>query len=463
MKKSELVFSALLVPVDYLMLFLSGLIAYYLRFVPLFVELRPLTQEIIFQHYFKLILLVPVIFIIIFAMGGLYTIRNTRRWIDEMGSIFVAVTASMAIVIVIIFFQRELFSSRFIVLTGWALSVVMVMLGRLIVRIIQHLLLKKGVGVHNVVVIGHDSTSADIVKQIYKFPSLGYRITERFDDFSEATAKTLLAKMEIAPIDEIIQADTNLPKSQSLMLKDFCNDNHIIFKYATDLFEVQPTHIEINTIAGIPIIEVKKTKLDGWGKILKRILDMIMAGLVLIILSPVFLTVAVLILVDSAGPILVKLERIGEKGKTFTLYKFRSMVKNAHSLKKDLVEFNERADGPLFKIKNDPRITRIGKFLRRTSLDELPQFINVLKGQMSLVGPRPHEPEEVSKYERWQKKLLAIKPGITGLAQISGRSDLKFGEEAKLDIYYIENWSLKLDWQIVFKTPWVVLTGRSAS
>jgi len=185
--------------------------------------------------------------------------------------------------------------------------------------------------------------------------------------------------------------------------------------------------------------------------------------LVLVVSSPIFLTIAILIKIDSAGPIFVKLERIGEKGKKFTLYKFRSMVKNAHSLKKDLVEFNERADGPLFKIKNDPRITRIGRFLRRMSLDELPQFFNVLKGHMSLVGPRPHEPEEVSKYERWQKKLLAIKPGITGLAQISGRSDLKFEEEAKLDIYYIENWSLKLDWQIVFKTPWVVLTGRSAS
>ena len=132
-------------------------------------------------------------------------------------------------------------------------------------------------------------------------------------------------------------------------------------------------------------------------------------------------------------------------------------------MKKSLLDKNERTDGPLFKIRNDPRITRIGRFIRKTSLDELPQFYNVLKGEMSLIGPRPHEPEEVAKYERWQKKLLTIKPGVTGLAQISGRSELKFFDEAKLDIYYIENWSPVLDLQILLKTPLVVLIGRTAS
>lgn len=463
MKRSELIFSALLVPVDYFMVFLAGLFAYYLRFVPLFTSIRPVSSEIIFQHYLKLIFFVPIIFIIIFAMSGLYMIRNTRRWIDEMGSIFVAVTASIAIIIILIFFQRELFSSRFIVLFGWALSVIMIMAGRLIVRIIQHVLLKKGVGVHNIIVIGSDATADDIVKQIYKFPALGYKIVQRYEHFTAETAQEVLTKNELTPVDEIIQADTTLPKQESINLKDFCSDHHIAFKYATDLFEVQPTHIEINTIAGIPIIEVKRTKLDGWGKILKRTIDMFGSVILLVVLSPLFLVVSILIMIDSSGPVFVKLERIGEKGRRFSLYKFRSMVKNAHTLKQELIEKNERADGPLFKIKDDPRITRVGRFLRRTSIDELPQLINVIRGEMSLVGPRPHEPEEVSKYERWQRKLLTIKPGLTGLAQISGRSDLKFEDEAKLDIYYIENWSLKLDTQISLKTPWVILTTKSAS
>ncbi len=166
---------------------------------------------------------------------------------------------------------------------------------------------------------------------------------------------------------------------------------------------------------------------------------------------------------DSAGTVFVKLERIGERGKTFKLYKFRSMVQNAHRMKESLSEYNERKDGPLFKIKNDPRITRFGGVLRKISFDELPQLYNVLKGEMSLVGPRPHEPQEVARYSKHHKQLLTIKPGITGLAQISGRSKLSFEEESKLDIYYIENWSLGFDFQIIIKTVPVVLSRKNVS
>jgi lipopolysaccharide/colanic/teichoic acid biosynthesis glycosyltransferase len=147
----------------------------------------------------------------------------------------------------------------------------------------------------------------------------------------------------------------------------------------------------------------------------------------------------------------------------FTLYKFRSMVQNAHALKPQMQELNERRDGPLFKIQNDPRVTRIGRFLRKASLDELPQLWNVLKGDMSLVGPRPHEPEEVRQYRAEDRGLLAIKPGITGLAQVSGRSNLLFAEEVTLDTYYIENWSLRLDFQILVRTLIVVFKFRDAA
>ncbi len=142
------------------------------------------------------------------------------------------------------------------------------------------------------------------------------------------------------------------------------------------------------------------------------------------------------------------------------MYKFRSMVNDAHAMKKNILQYNERKDGPLFKMKNDPRVTKLGRYLRHLSIDELPQFFNVFLGQMSLVGPRPHEPEEVSQYQRGYKKLLTIKPGITGLAQVSGRSDLLFSEEAKLDIFYIENWSLLLDLVIFLKTPWIILKKK---
>ena len=206
-------------------------------------------------------------------------------------------------------------------------------------------------------------------------------------------------------------------------------------------------------------MEVQGTPLDGWRRVYKRIFDFILAILFLIVLSPVFIIIAVIIKINSKGPVFVKLTRVGSKGKKFVMYKFRSMVKDAHKMKAEIMSYNERSDGPLFKMKDDPRITKVGKFLRRASLDELPQLFNVLKGNMSLVGPRPHEPAEVNKYQRGYKKLLFIKPGITGMAQVSGRANLVFAEEAKLDIFYIENWSIFLDLIILLKTPVAVIKG----
>jgi exopolysaccharide biosynthesis polyprenyl glycosylphosphotransferase len=463
MKKSELFFSAVLVPVDYGMILLAGFLAYQLRFYSFVTDIRPVFFELDFSGYFKLIIFVPLLFLMIFSLTGLYSVKNTRRIIDEMAKTFVAVTAGIAFVIVIIFFQRELFSSRFIVLIGWALAVLLVMIGRLVVRIIQHVLLRRGIGVHSIIIIGNDQTTDEISKHVYQDQSLGYKIVARYHEFNDETRKELVEKCSTSFVDEIIQTDPNLPKDMSMSLREFSADNHVVFKYATDLFDVQPTHIEINPIAGIPIIEVKRTQLDGWGKIFKRFFDILFSLLSLIILAPVFLLTSLMIIIDSQGGVFVKLPRIGEKGKKFTLYKFRSMIKNAHLLKGELLKMNERSDGPLFKIKNDPRITRVGRFIRKTSIDELPQFFNVLKGDMSMVGPRPHEPEEVNRYERWHRKLLTIKPGATGLAQVSGRSELKFEDEAKLDIYYIENWTPSIDLQVLLKTPWVVVKGNTAS
>ncbi len=445
------------------MVICAGIFAYQLRFVPFFTDIKPIVTEIVLRDYMQVLFIIPFVFIIIFALSGLYAIKSTRRLIDEITTVFVACTAAIALVIIIIFFQRELFSSRFIVIFGWIFSIFMVSIGRLIVRGIQRALLKKGTGLHNVVIIGSNKTTEDIIKHIHKYPSQGYKIIDHYDQFDETAQHEFIKKINTETIDEIIQTDAHLPKEQVIAIRNACADYHITFKYATDLFEVQPTHIRINMIAGIPIIEVQRTKLDGWGRIFKRGLDFTLSLLLLIMLSPVFMIVAVCIVVDSQGGVFARLERVGERGQRFTLYKFRSMVRNAQQLKKDLLRYNERSDGPLFKIKDDPRITRVGRILRKTSLDEFPQLINVLKGEMSLVGPRPHEPEEVSKYERWHQTLLTIKPGMTGLAQVSGRSDLHFEDEAKLDIYYIENWSPKLDFQILLKTPWVVLSAKTAA
>jgi lipopolysaccharide/colanic/teichoic acid biosynthesis glycosyltransferase len=255
-----------------------------------------------------------------------------------------------------------------------------------------------------------------------------------------------------------------------LRLYDFANENHLTFKYVADLLEVKVLRTEVTEIIGIPIVEVKRTTLEGWGRILKRIFDIIGSGLLIIIFSPLILLTTLAIALDSRGPIFFTrrddgsyVTRVGEGGVLFKYFKFRSMTPNTDSMRyNELADRNLRLDGPMVKIKDDPRVTRIGKIIRRWSIDELPELFLVFIGRMSLVGPRPHLPEEVAKYENYHKKTLILKPGITGLAQVSGRSDLLFEEEAKLDIYYIENWSLLLDLSILFRTPLAILKHRQS-
>ncbi|PIS04044.1 hypothetical protein COT83_02760, partial [Candidatus Peregrinibacteria bacterium CG10_big_fil_rev_8_21_14_0_10_44_7] len=243
------------------------------------------------------------------------------------------------------------------------------------------------------------------------------------------------------------------------------------YNFIPDLVQIHQKNINIHTVAGFPLITLKPTPLEGWGKVWKRVFDMCGATVGLILFSPLFLTIPILIKTDSKGTILFKhlddgsrVKRVGQYGKLFNFYKFRTMKPGTHNMRyTDLADQNTREDGPLVKIKDDPRITRLGRFLRRTDLDEIPQFFNVIKGDMSLVGPRPHLPEEVAKYSDKDKFVLAIKPGITGLAQTSGRSDLSWEEEVRLDSYYIENWSIIADIKIILKTVWAVFRDRKAS
>ncbi len=462
MKRVELIVSALLVPVDFLMVLGAGLLAYQLRFSS-FVELRPVVYELPFDEFFSILLTVAFIWLPVFALSGLYSIRGTKRLLDELAKVFFACSTGVMLIIILIFFQRELFSSRFIILAGWVLSILFVSFARILVRIIQHELVKRGIGVHAVALIGADRASDELDQDFRKRPSLGYRISLRAREVNEELFTKLEASVASDELDEILVADSQIAKADILRLIAFASDHHKTFKYAPDRFETQAASLEVTALGGVPIIELRRTPLDGWGKILKQSVDLAGAALGLLILLPLGALVALAIKLDSPGPIFVRLQRVGRAGKTFGLYKFRSMVDNAHALKPQLQALNERADGPLFKLKNDPRVTRIGRFIRKTSIDEIPQFWNVLRGEMSLVGPRPHEPEEVAKYARNQRALLTVKPGVTGLAQISGRSDLRFDEEVRLDTYYIEHWTLRLDFQILLKTVSVVFLTRSAA
>ncbi len=458
MKKTEIIFSSILVPIDYILLVLAGLSAYFLRYSEIYAtNIREVVFSLSVFDYSKYVFLVALVWLIIFGLTGMYSMRPGRKIFKMLSNIFLGCSTGTLIVIVVFFFSRELFSSRFIILAGWALAILYISLAHLIIRWIQQWFYKKKIGIHRVVFVGGDKTSLLLENEFENNLKLGYQIvyrSNRVDDLLIKQIKKLALNNEI---DEIIQADANFTREQTLLLIELANEYHLEFKYAADLLGARKTNIEVHTINGIPIIEIKKTPLDGWGKIVKRLFDVMGAIFFMILFSPIFLIIPIIIKIDSSGPIFYKDLRVGSKNKKFYLYKFRSMIDKADELREKLMQQNERADGPLFKIENDPRITRIGKFIRRTSIDELPNFWNVLIGKMSLVGPRPHRPEEVEKYQRHHKKLLNIKPGITGMAQVSGRSTLDFETEVKLDTLYIETWSLWLDVIILLKTPLVLI------
>jgi len=459
MKKANFVVNIALVPIDFAIVILAALSAYFLRFSNFVTDIRPIVFELSFEDFLPLVLRVAFLAILIFAFNSFYAMED-KKLTKELPKIITGVSTVGILIVLSIFWQRENFPSRFIIIFSWVITIVYLFFIRVIVFSIRNYFLKKGYGLSKVIVLGSPSTRKTIVDTYNKNPQVGFKVVAEFDTLSDLeNSRELVDKIKNKEIDNIVQTDSSIDKDQALNLLTYCQENHIELKYVASLFQAQSLHLNMNSIAGIPIIEIQGTPLDGWRRVYKRIFDFILSILFLIILSPIFIIVSLAIKLNSKGPVFVKLHRVGDKGKNFRMYKFRSMIKDAHKMKADVMPYNERSDGPLFKMKADPRITKVGKFLRRTSLDELPQLFNVLLGNMSLVGPRPHEPEEVDMYKRGYKKLLTIKPGITGMAQVSGRANLAFAEEAKLDIFYIENWSIFLDLIILLKTPIAIIKG----
>ena len=460
MKKSELYFNVLRLPVDFLMLITAGVSTYFLR-TEILSAFRPVLFEfrLPFARYFYLVLFVSLIFTASYAVSGLYSLKIRRGLLDELLKIISASSAGVMIIIIYVFLRQELFDSRFLVLGGWFFAIIFVFIGRILVFLTQKFYVsKRNFGIHNVIVIGNDELANAIIGKINGDPSYGYRLLKHANSPDLNMIKE--AKADGLP-DEIILTNPNFPEEDILELIDFCHENYIVFKYVPNIYKTLTANFDIDVVARFPLIELKRTRLDGWGKVAKRTLDILASIAGLTLLAPVFIAVAAAVKLDSRGPALVRLKRIS-RNKEFGLLKFRSMVENAEELKASLAMFNERKDGPLFKMKDDPRITKTGRFIRKYRIDELPQLWNVLNGDISLVGPRPHQPDEISRYQKHHKKVLAIKAGATGLAQASGSSDLPFEQEVALDTFYVENWSLWLDFKVVAKTILKIFVDKSA-
>jgi len=472
MKKSELFLTFLLLPLDVLAFFAAGLAAYALRLHPLLAEIRPVIFNLPLERYLMFLTLAAILWVAVFAFAGLYGARP-RPLKKELVRLFIATAAGMALIFSVLFFSRAFFDSRFIVLAGWLFAVVFLSSERLAVRLLQRALLASGIGVHRLAVIGENKTADALIKEFKTKGRLGFKVVTHFKKYDEQTQKALADLIKKEAIDEILLTDTEISREDTLELLAFTDSEHIAFKYTADLFAFAVGRTEIGAYSGIPVIEVKKTPLDGWGAIYKRGFDMFFSALLIIITLPIQIAATVALFIEQPGRILFsrlpdnkKVMRVGQSGKNFHYFKFRSMIKDAHKFRFD-PEFikkygNQRKGTPLFKLKDDPRITPVGRFIRKYSIDELPEFYLVFLGRMSLVGPRPHLPEEVAEYKPHHRRVLTVKPGITGLAQISGRADLDFEDEVRLDTYYIEHWSPWLDLSILVRTPLVVIFRKGA-
>lgn len=467
MKKTELIFNLISIFGDALALCLAGVISFYLRyeserFFPNDI-LGPVLFELSMAEFLLILVKVIPVVLIIFALLGLYSQRGIRRFVYEFNRIITGVSLSVSIVIVLFFFDQSIFPSRFIILSAWLLSIIFLVTNRLILKSIQQALFAKGYGLHRLVLINGRGTEAKIIKHTVQDKRYGYNVVAEFN-YSPKLIDELEKLIKISPFDEVVQTNSQTKQEDNLQLMNFARRHGLEFSFTPNLFEVQRNVIDLNNLKGVPVITLKNTPLDGWGKFMKRVLDIILSAICLIITAPIFVILAVAIKLDSPGPIIYGATRVG-RDKNFTFYKLRSMYTHlsvgdkygkgdAEKLLQELIKNTPGRSGPLYKIKEDPRVTKIGKFLRKTKLDELPQFWNVLRGDMSMVGPRPHYPEQVQNYIDTNGRVLSIKPGIFGLTQISQMTwpTLPFEEEIRLDTYYIENWSIWLDFSILVRS-----------
>jgi exopolysaccharide biosynthesis polyprenyl glycosylphosphotransferase len=311
-----------------------------------------------------------------------------------------------------------------------------------------------------------------IMQTVVAQPELGYQIVgfvddERTEDIGRFSS---LGRLDEIPqlvdqlaVDEVVIALPSSDHARTSEILMSCAERQVGFRIVPDFYELSLNQVDIVDVNGIPLIGVRDVQIAGTNLLVKRAIDVVLAGAALVALSPLIGLIALAIKIDSPGPVVYRSTRVGRGGKTFGCLKFRSMRQDADKQLAKVLHLDEaRSGGKLFKIKNDPRRTRVGAWLRRTSIDELPQLWNVLRGEMSIVGPRPPFPHEVEKYEDWHRRRLEVTPGLTGMSQVSGRSELTFDETALLDIWYIENWSLGLDLKIMLRSVPAVALGTGA-
>jgi exopolysaccharide biosynthesis polyprenyl glycosylphosphotransferase len=414
------------------------------------------------DNYARAVPIVVALWIIFTAYYGHYSHREKISALNQLSTIFKASIGGLVSVFVFSALFKHLELGRSVVIFSSVLAFLYLYCSRTFLRYLKRTMISRGYGLTNVVIVGAGNTGRRVRSRIVGHPEIGFNLVGFIDkdptkkgqtiDGVEVLGSTddLLDIIREKGVEEIFLAVPNMPQSEIMNLVVHCEDTGAVFKIVSNIFDVITTQVKIDEINEIPVVRLPNAQLPPFHAALKRAMDLVIASLLLIPAIPAGLAIAAIIRLDSKGRAIFKQTRIGKAGKPFTLYKFRTMHE-------DVKPYEE---APLER--SDPRITRFGRFLRKTSLDELPQLINVFKGDMSMVGPRPEMPFIVERYEEWQRRRLDVKPGITGLWQIVGRKDLPLYLNLEYDFYYIRNQSLLLDLTILLKTIPAVLFSKGA-
>jgi len=478
MKKSELIFGIMRIPGDFLAILAGFLFAFWLRNAEAFsstIGITPLKLNLQFIPFLKSAALISLIWIAAFLLLGLYNPKVKKRGLDLLWWVFISISlGAMALFTISFLLKEEPLSSRFILIFAWVFSIAFVFLTRYFILYFQRFVYKYGIGVYRLAIVGQNGILDVLKNEAQENKNLGYILVGNLkeEDLKESLAGLGEIKSKKG-LDEIIHIVSDEKLASKII--DFCEENRVRYRFVPNTFQSHSINLEATEIANIPVLEVKKTPLDGWGRITKRLFDLAVSFLLLLLLLPLFLVIAITIKLTDRGPVFYKHKRIGRDKKEFYVFKFRSM-KAKYSTGE---EFSGKSDEEILttefgdtklveefkknqKLKNDPRVSTVGKFLRKTSIDELPQLFNVFQGNMSLVGPRPVVEDELEKYGDHQYHLFEIKPGITGMWQTSGRSEVSYEDRIRMDLFYIENWSLLLDIKIILKTIPAILRKRGA-
>jgi exopolysaccharide biosynthesis polyprenyl glycosylphosphotransferase len=447
-----------------------------------------------FEPYGALLWLVLAIRMLTLFYYDLYRLRGEFSYVDETVHVFKAVSVGSLLVVAAAFLYRggtefRAFSySRGVFVLDYALALASYGSLRLLVRGVQSAVRRREVNLIPTLVVGRGHEASMCVREMRERRELGYRVIGVVEN-GPGVGPGVPREFEGVPViggiaelheliretgaNEVIITDPTVPGELLFdVMMRVGRRRGVEFRIAPSLFNCLPRKTEIDQIGALPVVTLFREPLGRAARLVKRASDVVVASLALLVLSPVWVLIALLIKLDSRGAVIYRQERVGMDGRVFLFLKFRTM--RAGSDDREHREFQRRyiegrpetnlgdAERPVFKLASDPRVTRVGRVLRRLSLDELPQLLNVLRGDMSVVGPRPPIPYEVEAYELWHRKRLDMKPGLTGLWQVSGRNRLAFDEMVRLDLFYIENWSLWLDLRIILKTLPVVLRGDDA-